>query len=105
MEGFINKEYYVECSSHKEICEFLKMCDSAGLLLRSGNTPTVLISSQRQGAIFAYNWRGEGDGISCWSSFNEDEPLHSDDRLPHVPFQILKSQENNTNVVDILNLL
>lgn len=105
MESFINKEYYVECSSQEEICEFMEMCDSAGLLMRSGDRPTSRSSLQRQGAIFAYNWRGEDDGISCWSKFNEGEPLQSDGRLPHIPFQLLKSKENNTDVVDILNLL
>lgn len=105
MEDFINKEYYVECNSYEEICEFMEMCESAGLLMRNGDTPTSRNSLQRQGAIFAYNWRGENDGISCWSKFVESEPLQSDGRLPHMPFQILKNKENNTNIVDILNLL
>lgn len=55
MEGFINKEYYVECNSYEEICEFMEMCESAGLLMRNGDTPTSRNSLQRQGAIFAYN--------------------------------------------------
>lgn len=105
MEGFINKEYYVECNSREEICEFMEMCDSAGLLMRNGDRPTTRISLQRQWAVFAYNWATENDGISCWSSFDKGEPLHSDGQLPHMPFQLLKSKENNTDVVDILNLL
>lgn len=105
MEDFINKKYYVECSSYEEICEFMEMCDSAGLLTRSGNKPTTLILSRRQKDIFAYNWKGENDGISHWSEFDKSEPLHSDGQLPHIPFQILKSKENNTGIVDILNLL
>lgn len=105
MEGFINKEYYVECSSHEEICEFMEMCESAGLLMRSGYKPTAYNSIRRQRAVFAYNWAGENDGISCWSKSVCSEPLQSDGQLPHMPFQLIKSKENNTDVVDILNLL
>lgn len=104
MEGFVHSKYYVECRTPEEVHEFMNMCEEAGLKLRSGKYPSQFDLCCDKGAVFAYNWAGSGDGISCWR-WNPYDGFHSDEKRLHVDFQNVKRKQINTSTVELLNLL
>ena len=105
MDGFINKKYYVECLTADEVYQFMSMCEEAELMLRSGRKPTSFLLHNHKGAVFAYEWGGIGDGVSCWYFEQTDQRPHSDWNLPHVPVQAIKMTAYKTEIPEVLELL
>lgn len=98
MQGFIDKKYYVRCSTREEIIDFLAMCENENLLMRNGGSPASFTFSESM-IIFAYDWCGPGDHISVWSGGS------SDGMLPEVPFANIVPLCKVQSLPDFLDLL
>ena len=82
------------------------LCEDFNLKLRSGISPSGwAATTSADGAVFAYNWMGDHDGISCWHHFKDHEYYRSDGMKPHVPFSEIAAHQIVKEIPDILDLL
>lgn len=105
MQGFIDNEYYVYCSTREEVVAFREMCEEHGLQFTTRwNTIFDLENENLTSATFVHNWHDAPpeDGVSFWSWDNE-----GDGERPCVRFTDIKPlvMPPNIDTTDFLSIL
>lgn len=104
MQGFIDKQYYVVCLSHKEIVDFLNLCREYNLKFTDRLTFGFEDKPWIDEAVFAFDYdhASPGDGVSYWSN----QP-YGDGRRPHKHLSEIDQSPpgSQTDADDFLTLL